>query len=168
MHVRTQVTSVSSRTIKAAASPRSQIGSICSFLTSKSYRPLHTTNMSDPPYALFVLNKSITNEVSNAGCIETLPGTKNYRISTPSLSAPAMVTATRAGTFGSRPTPTTTCRHVQKFTSHLQMLAELSLLFHPPSSPPGSARHPKTAQSGCRRCRALNPQPRRSMLWTRP
>ena len=167
MHVRTQVTSVSSRTIKAAASPRSQIGSICSFLTSKSYRPLHTTNMSDPPYALFVLNKSITNEVSNAGCIETLPGTKNYRISTPSLSAPAMVTATRAGTFGSRPTPTTTCRHVQKFTSHLQMLAELSLLFHPPSSPPGSARHPKTAQSGCRRCRALNLRTRRSMLWTR-
>jgi hypothetical protein len=167
MYVRTQVTSVNKATIKVAALPQQQLGSLYSFCSSESYLLPHIANMSDPPYALFVLDKSITNEVSTAGYIKHVPDTNNHSISTPPLSAPTMATGTRAGASGSRPIPTTTCPHAPKFTSPLQTPAALSPPSHPPSSRTGSVRRPKTAQSGCRRCRAPSLHMRRSMSSTR-
>jgi hypothetical protein len=50
--------------------------------------------MSDPPYALFVLDKGITNEVSATGFIKHVPNTNNHSILTPPLSSPIIATAT--------------------------------------------------------------------------
>jgi hypothetical protein len=161
MHTRTQVTSVNRETIKVATAPHQQLGSHCSFRVFKSYPSPSTTNMSDPPYALFVLDKSITNEVGTVGSIDYVRDVNNDSISTPSLSAPTMATTTRAGTSGSRPIPTTTCPRAPKFTSPLPPAA-LSLLFPPPSSRPGLTGRPKIAQNGCRRCRVLRTRMRRS------
>jgi hypothetical protein len=166
MHVRKRVTSVKVRPLRSRL--RRNLAAFAAFRISQSYPSSHTTNMSDPPYALFVLVKSITNEVSTAGSVKHVPDTNNRSISIRPLSAPTMATATRAGISGSQPILTTTCPHAPKFTSHLQTPSELSHPYHPPSSRRGSARRPKTAQSGCRRCRAPKIRMRRSISSTRP
>jgi hypothetical protein len=164
MHVRTQVTSVNTTPL---GSPQQQLDSLCTFRTSKSYLLSHTLKMSDPPNALFILDKSITNEVSTFGLIAYVPDANEHSISTLSSSAPTMATTTRAGTSGSQPIPTTTCPHYPKSINPLRTRAVLNPLSQPPSSRHGSERRPRIAQSGCRQCRAPRIRTRRSMSSTR-
>jgi hypothetical protein len=75
IHVRIQVTSVNGNTINSAA--------LVTLTRVKFLLLLRKRNMSDPPYALFVLDKSVTHTVCITPSTVPLSNTDNYSTLTP-------------------------------------------------------------------------------------